>query len=173
MREGFDKEIDSLLRRQARAAAIARPRGTGADAAQADTHLDADELSAFAEGLMPASARLAAASHLADCDECRSTVVRLTRAAGVEGELEKRAAVPASVASAKHARRREWLAALFAPPGLRHAASSPAPLAPAAVPFCALRSRRGGGRPRHRTEKAAAPRARIPNDPTGVGEYSH
>src|ERR671928_9843 len=57
MREGFDKEIDSLLRRRARAATVARPRGNGADAPPSDAHLDADELSAFAEGLMPAPAR--------------------------------------------------------------------------------------------------------------------
>src|SRR5256714_7152748 len=168
MREGFDKEIDSLLRRQARAAAVARPRGNGADAAQADAHLDADCLSAFAEGSLPASARVNAASHLADCDECRSTVVSLARAAGVEGELERRAAVPASVASVKHARRREWLAALFAPRGLRYAAPALALLLVAAVTFVALRSRRGEGRLAQRAENAAAPRAGITNDQTGV-----
>jgi len=168
MREGFDKEIDSLLRRQARAAAFARPRGNGADAAQADAHLDADCLSAFAEGSLPAPARVNAASHLADCDECRSTVVSLARAAGVEGELERRAAVPASVASVKHARRREWLAALFAPRVLRYAAPALALLLVAAVTFVALRSRRGEGRLAQRAENAAAPRAGITNDQTGV-----
>src|SRR5436309_1096725 len=164
MREGFDKEIDSLLRRRARAAAVARPRGNGADAPQSDAHLDADELSAFAEGALPASARVAAASHLADCDECRSTVVRLARAAGVEGELEKRTAVPASAASAKRAPRREWLAALFAPRVLRYAAPALALLLVAAVTFVALRSRRGEERLAQRAANAAAPRADITND---------
>src|SRR5437763_865283 len=164
MREGFDKEIDSLLRRRARTAVVARPRGNGADASQTDVHLDADCLSAFAEGLMPAPARVNAASHLAECDECRSTVVRLARAAGVEGELERRAAVPASVASAKPARRREWLAAIFAPRVLRYAAPALALLLVAAVTFVALRSRRGEERLARRAENAAAPRADITSD---------
>src|SRR5437764_25246 len=164
MREGFDKEIDSLLRRRARAAAVARPRGNGANAPQADAHLDADELSAFAEGSLPAPARVNAASHLADCDECRSTVVSLARAAGVEGELEKRAAVPASAASAKRAPRREWLASLFAPRVLRYAAPALALLLVAAVTFVALRSRRGEERLAQRAANAAAPRADITND---------
>ena len=164
MREGFDKEINSLLRRRARAAAVARPRGNGSDAPQSDAHLDADELSAFAEGALPASARVAAASHLADCDECRSTVVRLARAAGVEGELERRAAVPASAASAKRAPRREWLASLFAPRVLRYAAPALALLLVAAVTFVALRSRRGEERLAQRAANAAAPRADITND---------
>ena len=164
MREEFDKEIDSLLRRRARVASVARPRGNGADASQTDAHLDADCLSAFAEGALPASARVAAASHLADCDECRSTVVRLARAAGVEGELEKRTAVPASAASAKRAPRREWLAALFAPRVLRYAAPALALLLVAAVTFVALRSRRGEERLAQRAANAAAPRADITND---------
>jgi predicted anti-sigma-YlaC factor YlaD len=164
MREEFDKEIDSLLRRRARTAAVARPRGNGADASQTDAHLDADCLSAYAEGALPAPARVAAASHLADCDECRSTVVRLSRAAGVEGELERRAAVPASAASAKHARRREWLAALFAPRVLRYAAPVVALSLVAAVAFVALRSRRGEERLAQQAANAAAPRADITSD---------
>ena len=77
MREGFDKEIDSLLRRNARGAAQPFADGGGAVA-----HLDADELGAFAEGALPAAARVVAASHLADCDECRGVVVALARFGG-------------------------------------------------------------------------------------------
>src|ERR671934_59194 len=135
MREGFDKEIDSLLRRRARAATVARPRGNGEGAPPSDAHLDADELSAFAEGLMPAPARVAAASHLADCDECRASVVSLARAAGVESELERRAAVPVSAASATSAQRRGWLASLFTPRVLRYAAPALALSLVAAVTF--------------------------------------
>src|SRR2546423_14006301 len=133
MREGFDKEINSLLRRRARAAVVARPRGNGADAPLSDAHLDADELSAFVEGALPASARVAAASHLADCDECRSTVVRLARAAGVESELEKRTAVPASAASAKPARPRPGAPAPLPPPPAR-APPPPPPALPLPPP---------------------------------------
>src|SRR5207245_241484 len=101
MREGFDKEIDSLLRVLPGASAGSRPRGNGATAPGAAAHLDADELSAFAEDALPASARVVASAHLADCDECRGIVVNLARAAGVEGEIEKRAAVsvPSTAAS--------------------------------------------------------------------------
>src|SRR5215210_4169547 len=98
MKEGFDKEIDSLLRRRVGAGAGARAFG-GGGAARDEAHLDADELSAFAEGSLPTSARVAAASHMADCDECRGLAVGLARASGAEAELERRAveaSVPAS-----------------------------------------------------------------------------
>ena len=76
MKEAFDKEVDSLLRRRVRAGAEAR--GDGGRAAHAAAHLDADELSAFAEGALPPSARLAAVSHLAGCDECRVKIMSNT-----------------------------------------------------------------------------------------------
>src|SRR5947209_8954050 len=139
MKEAFDKEVDSLLRRRVRAGAEAR--GDGERAAHAAAHLDADELSAFAEGALPPSARLAAVSHLAGCDECRGLVVSLSRAAGVEGELEKRAA-STQVEPARPARWREWLSALFAPRVLRYAAPALALCLVAAVSFVVLRSRR-------------------------------
>src|SRR5437763_9866844 len=138
MKEAFDKEVDSLLRRHVRAGAEARARDDGERAAQTATHLDADELSAFAEGSLPPSARLAAVSHVADCDECRGHVVSLSRAAGVEGALEKRAA-STQVEAAKPARRREWLWALFAPRVLRYAAPALAVCLVAAVSFVLLR----------------------------------
>ena len=90
MREGFDKEIDSLLRRTARAPAGARGNGSGAS--RPDTHLDADELAAFAEGALPEAARMNVVSHLADCGECRSLAVNRGRSAHFR-EL----AMPASI----------------------------------------------------------------------------
>lgn len=168
MKEGFDKEIDSLLRRHGRAGAGAR--GDGARAAEGAAHLDADELSAFAEGALPAAARLAAVSHLADCDECRGHVVVLSRAAGVESEIEKRAA-SARVEPARPERRRGWLSALFAPRVLRYAAPALALCLVAAVSFVALRSRRGreelAGRVSSGEAKRAAP-ARV--DEGGAGD---
>jgi anti-sigma factor RsiW len=156
MKEGFDKEIDSLLRRHGRAGAGGR--GDGARAAEGAAHLDADELSAFAEGALPAAARLAAVSHLADCDECRAHVVLLSRAAGVEGEIEKRAA-PAGAEPARPARRRGWLSALFAPRVLRYAAPALALCLVAAVSFVALRTRRGRGELAGRVSSGEARRA--------------
>ena len=106
MKEAFDKEIDSLLRRHAGAGAEARAGGENQRAAQKPAHLDADELSAFAEGALPAGARLAAVSHLADCEECRGLAVNLARAAGAEGVLEKRAASASVRATSSRVQRR-------------------------------------------------------------------
>jgi hypothetical protein len=164
MKEGFDKEIDSLLRRLSGASAGSRPHGNGANATGAAAHLDADELSAFAVGSLPAAARVAASEHLADCDECRGLVVNLTRAAGVEGEIEK-AAAPALTPTSEPSRLRSWLAALFAPGALRYVAPALALCLVAAVTFVALRSRRAGERERvAQTADTSAPRTSI----TGV-----
>jgi hypothetical protein len=165
MKEGFDKEIDSLLRRLPSAPAGSRPRGNGANAPGADSHLDADELSAFAEGSLPASARVAAASHLADCDECRGLVVNLTRAAGVEAEIEKRAAATVPATTSEASRLRAWLAALFAPGALRYVAPALAVCLIAAVTYVALRSRRAEERVAQ-SVNTAAPRTSITNDQT-------
>jgi hypothetical protein len=165
MKEGFDKEIDSLLRRLPNAPAGSRPRGNGANAPGADSHLDADELSAFAEGSLPASARVAASAHLADCDECRGLVVNLTRAAGVEAEIEKRAAASVPATTSEASRLRVWLASLFAPGALRYVAPALAVCLIAAVTFVALRSRRAGERVAQ-SVNTAAPRTSITNDQT-------
>ena len=165
MKEGFDKEIDSLLRGLPGAPAGSRPRGNGANAPGADSHLDADELSAFAEGSLPASARVAASAHLADCDECRGLVVNLTRAAGVEAEIEKRAAATVPATTSEASRPRAWLAALFAPGALRYVAPVLAVCLIAAVTFVALRSRRADERVAQ-SVNTAAPRTSITNDQT-------
>lgn len=164
MREGFDNEIDSLLRRTARAPTVAR--GNGAGASRPDTHLDADELAAFAEGALPEAARSNAVSHLADCGECRALAVNLTRAAGVEAKLEKHALA----ASASHAResapKRGWLASIFAPRTLRYVAPALAVCLVAVVSFIALRSRRDGGLVslREQTSQSARPSVAVNQD---------
>ena len=141
MRESFDKEIDSLLRRTARAPAGARGNG----ASSPDSHLDADELAAFAEGALPEAARMNAFSHLADCAECRTHAVNLTRAAGVEAKLEKSAVAAASSTAHESKPARVWLAALFTPRALRFVAPALALCLVAAVSFIALRSRSDRG----------------------------
>jgi hypothetical protein len=147
MKEGFDKEIDSLLRRRARGGAALRDDIDGARAPGVAAHLDADELGAFAEGALPAAARLSAVSHLADCDECRSVVVGLARVSGVEAESKKRAAVGAvPTMAAKPVAWRAWVSSLFAPRVLRYAAPALALCVVAVVSFIALRSRQGSER---------------------------
>ncbi|HEX3557640.1 MAG TPA: hypothetical protein VHU19_00440 [Pyrinomonadaceae bacterium] len=171
MKEDFDKGIDSLLRRHGGAAAEARAVGEGARAAPSAAHLDADELSAFAEGALPPPARLAAVSHLADCGECRGLVVGLSRAAGMGGELEKRAAAT-QVEPARPARSRVWLSALFAPRVLRYVAPAVALCLVAAVSFVALRSRRGNEELARRASSEQARRggaARVEEQNDAVG----
>ncbi|HEX8070516.1 MAG TPA: zf-HC2 domain-containing protein [Pyrinomonadaceae bacterium] len=126
MKSEFDRELDGLLRAHARRATSARAT---APAAQVDApggaHLDADELSAYAENALPAPARARYTAHLADCDSCRGQVVLLTRAAGVAEQLAARPVVERERATAPSWRAR--LAALFAPAAWRYA-----------LPACAL-----------------------------------
>ncbi|HEY0171615.1 MAG TPA: hypothetical protein VGB98_11375 [Pyrinomonadaceae bacterium] len=150
MKEGFDKEIDSLLRRRARwtaAGSLADGDGNGA-ATPASAHLDADELGAFAEGALPAGARLAATTHLADCDRCRGVVVSLSRVlGGIESKQNASAAAPASAEAPRPASWRAWTAALFSPRALRYAVPLLAVSLVAVVSFVALRSRDAGSLP--------------------------
>ena len=59
----FDKEIDAILRN-------ARHDGPVL-IGDTSRHLDADEISAFAENAMPEKSRSLYAAHMADCDRCR------------------------------------------------------------------------------------------------------
>jgi hypothetical protein len=65
----FDKEMDSLLRKTGEA-----KRGVlvgDVPNEKPKVHLDADQLSAFAENAIPEKSRALYMSHLADCDRCR------------------------------------------------------------------------------------------------------
>lgn len=63
-------------------------------------HLDADELSAYAENALPDATRTHYAAHLADCEQCRKIVVGISMAADVAGDLERRGATGEDVATA-------------------------------------------------------------------------
>ncbi len=79
----FDKEMDALLRKAA--------KGGQATAAALESHLDADEISMFAENAMPDTSKPRVIKHLADCNRCRTTlsnVVILNREAGIEPIVE-------------------------------------------------------------------------------------
>jgi hypothetical protein len=141
MKEGFDREIDSLLRRRARGTAESRPWGDGREGGTHGAHLDADELGAFAEGALPAPARLAAASHLADCDRCRGVVVGLARIADAGAEVRQH--VVAATAAAESARPSAWgafIASLFTPRAMRFAVPLLALSLVGVVSYVALRS---------------------------------
>lgn len=64
MELNFDKEIDALLRKAHRDGPVFPGETAG-------LHLDADEISAFAENAMPENSRQLYAAHFADCDRCR------------------------------------------------------------------------------------------------------
>ena len=63
MELNFDKEIDALLRQTARSGEFL--------SVEAQKHLDADEISAFAENALPDKTKQFYMAHLADCDRCR------------------------------------------------------------------------------------------------------
>jgi hypothetical protein len=71
MEVDFDKEIDAILRKAQRDAPVLVGDVTSS------RHLDADEISAFAENAMPEKSRALYMAHLADCDRCRKILSNL------------------------------------------------------------------------------------------------
>lgn len=119
-----DVQIDVLMRRYAK----------HIGGAAAPEHLDADELSAFAEGALPPAARARYVSHLADCDNCRQLVSQLAMSAGAIAKTES--------LGATEGERISWsqrLAAFFAPRSLRYAAFAVVLIAAAGVVFLVAR----------------------------------
>ena len=96
----FDKEIDAILRK-ARAGEVATSPGT---------HMDADEISAFAENALTDAARMRFTAHLADCTRCRK-ILSNTILLNSEAETETASsAVSAPVTEAKTPWYRKFLA---------------------------------------------------------------
>ncbi len=95
-------------------------------------HLDADEMSAFAEGHLPGAARAQYVSHLAGCDQCRQIVSQLALSGG---------AVTRAEPAVEKTTRSFWrgVLGLFAMPGLRYAAFAAVVLIVGVVGFVALR----------------------------------
>jgi hypothetical protein len=122
-----DKQIDVLMRRHAKAAP--RTSLTG--------HLDADEISAFAEGALPPATRARFVSHLADCDQCRKQASALAISSGAVVRTEESH-------SPVGEGRTFWqvLAGMFALPVLRYAVFAAVLLIVAGVAFVALRRTR-------------------------------
>lgn len=78
MKQAENKEMDLLLRNMAKQAKSVSDSGNGLLSA----HLDADELSAFAERALPPAAQARYTAHLVDCGQCRKLVAQLSAAAG-------------------------------------------------------------------------------------------
>ncbi len=75
MKQETNNEIDLLLRRLSRRQEVPV---SDADLRIDSDHLDADELSAYAENALPAAARARYTEHVADCSKCREIVVQLS-----------------------------------------------------------------------------------------------
>ncbi len=103
----FDKEIDAILR-----------KARGAETAVSfDSHLDADDISAFAENALPDAARQRYTGHLADCMRCRKILSNVI-ALNSEAETETASSVvPAEIA----ARKTPWYRKFFAFPQIAYA----------------------------------------------------
>lgn len=147
MRPDFDKEMDSLLHRHARARGRDPFDGDAMGATtDASGHLDADELAAFAESALPVDARSFYVAHLADCERCRRQVASLASAAGVEHRFEKHAvARPAEAHATTRStkeRLKERLADIFSPRVLRYVAPALAVILIGTVAFIVMRSYR-------------------------------
>lgn len=86
----FDKEIDSLLRKAEIGVLVGDKPGE-----KPKIHLDADELSTFAENAMPERTRALHLAHLADCDHCRRILSGLITLNAEAEPVEVRVAAPA------------------------------------------------------------------------------
>jgi hypothetical protein len=127
MKQETNNEIDLLLRH------LSRQQGTSMPAAD---HLDADELSSYAENALPAAARSRYTAHLAECSKCRELVVQLSSSVGFVGAEESpRTAEPSGI--------RKFLANLFSPMVLRYAVPALGFIIVAAIGFAVFRSNQG------------------------------
>jgi hypothetical protein len=124
----FDKQIDTILRDLAKGNSLAESPPV--------SHLDSDELSAFAENALPQKARLRAMEHLADCQKCRkflSTFALLSEeveSVTVQEEIKTIAAIPEI----------PWYRQLFAFPAISYAMGAMALLLVGMVGFLVLQS---------------------------------
>lgn len=122
MRQETNNEMDLLLRR------LGRRQDTGAP----DDHLDADELSSYAENALPPAARARYTEHLAECARCRDLVVQLSSSAGVVVAQETaKVSGPSAL--------RQFLASLFSPMVLRYAVPALGLVVVAAIGFIVSR----------------------------------
>ena len=131
MRQETNNEIDLLLRRLSRRQEV--PVSDGDSRIDSD-HLDADELNAFAENVLPAAARARYTEHLADCSKCREIVVQLSASVPMAVKETVTAAAPSGL--------RQFLASFFSPMVLRYAVPALGLIVVAAIGFVVFQSNR-------------------------------
>ena len=119
MIEGFDKEIDALLRQTAKgetAFAAANPKSQIPN--PKSVHLDADEISAFAENALPETARRKYTAHFADCERCRKILSNVILLNPEAETVSASSAISPEIVAAANA---SWYRRLFAFPNLAYA----------------------------------------------------
>lgn len=107
----FDKEINALLRQAA--------RGDEFVSTTEQNHLDADEISAFAENALPEKTRNVYIKHFAECDRCRkilSNTILLNNEAEIETASSAVIAPVAEIVEAKI----PWYRKMFLMPNLAY-----------------------------------------------------
>jgi hypothetical protein len=113
MEAEFDKEIDAILRKAHRDGPVLVGDFAGS------RHLDADEISAFAENAMPEKSRPLYMAHLAECDRCRKI---LSNTLTLNSEAVPAAATPSVITIAE--RSAPWYKRLFMFPSLAYVMGS-------------------------------------------------
>ena len=134
MKRETNNEIDLLLRRLSRHNGSSLPDGE-----VPDQHLDADELSSYAQNALPAAARARYTEHLAECSTCRKMATELSLSLGATAA----AAAPVETVSAPGGLKK-FLASLFSPMVLRYAVPALGLIIVAAVGFVIVRQQRRG-----------------------------
>jgi hypothetical protein len=129
-RETNNNEIDLLLRRLGR-----REDGSSPEVLIDGEHLDADELSSYAQNALPAAAHARYTAHLAECSACRKLVTELSLSLGAPTVTEPAKTVPVPGGLKK------FLASLFSPMVLRYAAPVLGVVLVMVVGFVVLRQR--------------------------------
>ena len=132
MRQEPNNEMDLLLRRLSRRQGL--PASDENSLNDAD-HLDADELSSYAENALPTAARARYTEHLAECSRCRELVVQLSGSVPVVAARE-------TVVAAGPSGLKKFLASFFSPMVLRYAVPALGLIVVAAIGFAVFRSNR-------------------------------
>jgi hypothetical protein len=105
MELNFDKEIDALLRQTARSGEFVSTANLA--------HLDADEISAFAENALPERTRQTYTTHLAECARCRKILSNLI---SLNSEAEIATAASSAVSEERVESSIPWYRRIFAFP---------------------------------------------------------
>ena len=126
-----NKEIDILLRKLSGKQNGKATAAEGHSSASTE-HLDADELSAYAENALPASLRSRYTEHVADCNSCRKLVTQLSLSSTA-------AIVQAPVEESAPSRLMAFLAALLSPLVIRYAVPAMAVILVVAIAWIVVR----------------------------------